>query len=164
MQRRTRRSAAGQSIIEFAIVAPILVLILLGIVAFGQMFSYQLILSNAAREGARVGVLCKTDAEIDAAVRDRANPLPHHDDPSSLEVYINPDESSADRVNGNPLVVQVRYVAYITVPIAGVFINPKYMMARTVMRIEQCTEPLPGGNDNGGSSGGSTSSSSGGDD
>jgi len=124
--------------LEFAIVLPIIVFVLLGIVAFGQMFTYQLILNNAARDGARVAVLCKPDAEVDAAVRERARPLPASSDPQRLQVYINPPDGDPQRISGNPVVVQVRYVAYITVPIVGVFLNPKYMMARVVMRIEQC--------------------------
>jgi Flp pilus assembly protein TadG len=44
-------------LIEFAIVAPILVFIIAGIIDFGMMFRTYEAVTNAAREGARVGVL-----------------------------------------------------------------------------------------------------------
>ena len=43
--------------IEFAIVTPILVFIIAGIIDFGMMFRTYEAVTNAAREGARVGVL-----------------------------------------------------------------------------------------------------------
>lgn len=43
--------------IEFALVFPILVLMFAGIVEFGVLFQRYLVVSNAAREGARVAVL-----------------------------------------------------------------------------------------------------------
>lgn len=146
---------SGQAILEFALILPLLVLLILGIAAFGQMFSHQLILNNATREGARLGIICKTDPEIDAIIRDRSKTLAHYSDPTYLEVYINPPDGSPLRVTGNPLTVQVRYKDYIAVPIAGIFMNPKILISRTVMRIEPCVS-------GGGSSSGGSSSSSGG--
>ena len=51
------RSERGAELIEFAIVAPILVFIIAGIIDFGMMFRTYEAVTNAAREGARVGVL-----------------------------------------------------------------------------------------------------------
>ena len=51
------RSERGAELIEFAIVAPILILLLAGIFDFGMMFRTYEAVTNAAREGARVGVL-----------------------------------------------------------------------------------------------------------
>lgn len=50
-------SERGSELIEFAIVLPILLLILAGIFDFGMMFRTFEVVTNAAREGARVGVL-----------------------------------------------------------------------------------------------------------
>jgi Flp pilus assembly protein TadG len=54
---RAWRSERGSELIEFAIVAPILILLLAGIFDFGMMFRTFEAVTNAAREGARVGVL-----------------------------------------------------------------------------------------------------------
>jgi Flp pilus assembly protein TadG len=46
----------GQSIIEFALVLPVLLLVLFGITEFGRAIMVTNILNTAAREGAREGV------------------------------------------------------------------------------------------------------------
>ena len=51
------RSERGSELIEFAMVAPILILLGGGIFEFGMMFRTFEAVTNAAREGARVGVL-----------------------------------------------------------------------------------------------------------
>ncbi|WP_323097583.1 TadE/TadG family type IV pilus assembly protein [Intrasporangium sp. YIM S08009] len=53
MSRRERGAAA----VEFAIVLPVLFLVIAGIVDFGRAFYAQIELSNAAREGARTAVV-----------------------------------------------------------------------------------------------------------
>ena len=50
----------GQSIIEFALVLPILLLVLFGITEFGRAIMISNILSTAAREGARLFVPAST--------------------------------------------------------------------------------------------------------
>lgn len=60
--RQKRRGAAA---VEFAILAPLLFLILLGIVEVGRMLMVQQVLTNGAREGARKAILPgATDAEV----------------------------------------------------------------------------------------------------
>ena len=51
------RGERGQAIIELALTLPLLLLIVLGIFDFGLMFQKYEVVTNAAREGARVGVL-----------------------------------------------------------------------------------------------------------
>jgi Flp pilus assembly protein TadG len=55
--RSSWRSERGAELIEFAVVAPILIFIIAGIFEFGMMFRALEAITNAAREGARVGVL-----------------------------------------------------------------------------------------------------------
>ena len=67
----TRRER-GQAIIELALTLPLLLLIVLGIFDFGLMFQKYEVVTNAAREGARVGVLpgySTTGPSSDAALR-----------------------------------------------------------------------------------------------
>ncbi|MGO4663049.1 TadE/TadG family type IV pilus assembly protein [Terrabacter sp. 2TAF16] len=51
------RTERGASAVEFAIVLPVLFLIIAGIVDFGRAYFTQIELSNAAREGARAAVV-----------------------------------------------------------------------------------------------------------
>ncbi|WP_344818852.1 TadE/TadG family type IV pilus assembly protein [Microbacterium soli] len=48
-----RTNERGAAAVEFALVVPLLVLLLLGIIEFGWTFNQQVSLSNAARESAR---------------------------------------------------------------------------------------------------------------
>jgi hypothetical protein len=51
------RHDRGQAVIEMALTLPLLLLILMGIFDFGFQFQRYEVVTNAAREGARVGVL-----------------------------------------------------------------------------------------------------------
>jgi Flp pilus assembly protein TadG len=50
----SRASERGAVAVEFAILAPVLVMLLLGIMEFGRAYNAQASLSSAAREGVRV--------------------------------------------------------------------------------------------------------------
>jgi hypothetical protein len=62
----------GAAALEFALIAPILVLLIAGIVEFGFVFQAQLALTHGAREGARMAAVGKYDA---AVVINRASPV-----------------------------------------------------------------------------------------
>ncbi len=55
--RRAQRRDEGASAVEFALVVPLLIMIVFGIIAFGIVLAQQQALSNAAREGARYGAV-----------------------------------------------------------------------------------------------------------
>jgi Flp pilus assembly protein TadG len=59
MSRRER----GASAVEFAIVFPVLFLVLAGIIDFGRAYFYQVQLTNAAREGARAASVSTLTAD-----------------------------------------------------------------------------------------------------
>lgn len=54
---RYRREERGQSLVEFAITAPILLFLLLGIVDFARAWNVYQVLTDAGREGTRVSVV-----------------------------------------------------------------------------------------------------------
>ena len=56
MSRRARRRSRGQSLVEFAVVLPVFLLILFGIMDFGFLLYSRMTVINAAREGARIGI------------------------------------------------------------------------------------------------------------
>ena len=70
MTTRRLRSERGTALIETAFTLPIILLICVGIFEFGRAYQVQQVLTNAAREGARVAVLPDyTDAQVIAVVR-----------------------------------------------------------------------------------------------
>lgn len=54
----------GQALVEFALVLPLLLLLVCGIIDFGWLFYNQLSLQNACREGARYACVHSTEIEI----------------------------------------------------------------------------------------------------
>ncbi|HSQ91646.1 MAG TPA: TadE/TadG family type IV pilus assembly protein [Nitrospiraceae bacterium] len=66
------RSESGASAVEFALLLPVLMMILFGIIEFGMALYRQAILTNASREGARLGIVQSipaiTTGQIDAAI------------------------------------------------------------------------------------------------
>jgi Flp pilus assembly protein TadG len=55
--RRFVRAQSGAEIIEFALTLPLLLLVVLGIIEFGFLFQQYEVVTNAAREGARIATL-----------------------------------------------------------------------------------------------------------
>lgn len=67
--RRTLRRRRGAAAVEFAIVLPLFILMIVGILEFGRMIMVQNVLTNAAREGARLACIDgSTEATVQAAV------------------------------------------------------------------------------------------------
>jgi Flp pilus assembly protein TadG len=65
------RTERGASAVEFALVVPFLILLIIGMVNFGVVLSQQLSLSNAARQAARYAVVDgPTCADVETQARD----------------------------------------------------------------------------------------------
>ena len=67
------KNEKGGSLVEFALIAPLLIIILFGIIEFGVLIYDKAMLTNACREGARAGIVFSdpriSDAEIESVVR-----------------------------------------------------------------------------------------------
>jgi len=75
------RSEKGAALLEAAITIPIILLISVGIFEFGRAYQTWQVLTNAAREGARIAVINgTTDADVTARVRAymQAGSLPNY--------------------------------------------------------------------------------------
>lgn len=69
---QSMRGSDGAAAVEFALVLPFLLILFLGITLFGVTFLEDLALSNAVRQGARLGVQKGVDAPVTCSdVRDR---------------------------------------------------------------------------------------------
>lgn len=70
MQRR--RDERGAAVVEFALVLPVLVLFIFGIIEFGRAYSARIELTAAVREGARAVALGATADQAKDATMDGA--------------------------------------------------------------------------------------------
>ena len=70
MRSRLRSNQRGAALIEAAVTLPLILLVSVAIFEFGRAYQTWQVLTNAAREGARVAVIAGTsDAEVEVAVR-----------------------------------------------------------------------------------------------
>jgi Flp pilus assembly protein TadG len=73
--RRSQRRAAAA--VEFAVVLPLLMAVMLGIMEYGRLFMVRQTMTHAAREGARIAMLQTTDApytEVTDRITEVMNP------------------------------------------------------------------------------------------
>ena len=119
-----KKACRGQAIVEFAVVLPILLLLMLGLINLGVLINAQIILTQAAWEGARAGTtlnpsLGEGDAEIIGAVQASLIGL---SDLSSVTVSIYPDEAARaalpwPKPRGEPLTVRLAYPMNLALPL-----------------------------------------------
>jgi len=70
------RNDRGAAAVEFALILPILLLLIGGIVDFGRAFFTQVVITNAAREGARAAVVGADAVARASAAADGVTPTP----------------------------------------------------------------------------------------
>lgn len=125
------KNRKGQSVVETAIILPLIILILMGIFDFGMMFNNYLIISNASREGARSAAVGSSDYQIKTIVENVTSSL----DQSKLSITIIPNQSL--RKKGDEVTVIVKYnYSPITPVIAAIVSNSIKLDAMAVMRME----------------------------
>lgn len=137
MMKRCRRSMtslfgdSGQSLVEFALVITVLSLLLLGIVQVGSALHAYMVISQASREGARVGVVGGSDEDVIQAVVAQCS----HLDQDNLSVQVIP--SGSERTRGSALRVRVAYEYVVGEGlIASIIGGSLTLTAESVMRVE----------------------------
>ena len=68
---RRLRGDSGAELVEFALTFPLLLLVVLGIVDFGLLFQRYEVITNAAREGARIAALPDYQSDLTTNVETR---------------------------------------------------------------------------------------------
>ena len=82
---RNRRHEAGTSVVEMAIVLPLLLLLVFGIGEFGIAYTRWNSLTNAVREGAREGVVFRNPCNVGAITTLIENTVENYADNSGRE-------------------------------------------------------------------------------
>lgn len=121
----------GQSMVETALILPIIILILTGIIDFGLLFNNYLVITNASREAARQAAVGSSDSELNIMVSNMTSTL----DQAKLTTTIYPAESL--RKKGDEVIITIGYDNMLLTPvISSIIPNPLHLSAKTVMRVE----------------------------
>jgi len=116
---------------EMALVLPLLLLLLLGIVETGRIFHSYLVVTEVARDAVRYVSIGATDSEVDAAIEAGIGTL----DSTRLTYTITPMPSQ--RRPGQPVTVRVEYpVELITPVLSSLLPNPLVVESAVTMRKE----------------------------
>lgn len=133
LSQMCRRNRRGAAVVEFAVVAPVFIMLVFGMIEYGRMVMVQQLLTNASREGARVGVL---DGATTASVQTAVTTYLTNASVSGATVTVNPNPPSSAGY-GAPVTVTVSIpfsqVSWIPTPM---FLSGQTLTASSVMRRE----------------------------
>ena len=131
--RSYRKKRRGAAAVEFAVVAPVFLLLVFGMIEYGRMVMVQQVITNASREGARVGVL---DGSTNQSVQDIVNQYLTSGSISGATVTVTPTNPE-DADFGDPVTVSVdipfSQVSWLPSPM---YLGGTTLSATTVMRRE----------------------------
>jgi len=128
MARRRLGDERGASAVEFALIVPFLLMLVLGIVEFSHAFQVQGTLSAAAREGVRVMALQNDPAAARTTVRNAADSL--QPVVSNAQIVVSP---AACPASGTPTNVRVT-ITYRMPYLTGFFGSGLTLSGTGVMR------------------------------
>ena len=134
-----RNNQGGSSAIEFAIVLPLLVVLLFGIVEFSILFYDKAMITNASREGARAGIVYSdprpTDGDIAGVVTAYCGSNLITFGSGTVNTIVSRGGSG---VSGDPLSVTVGYqYDFLVLPnFVSALAGGINLTAQTVMRLE----------------------------
>jgi Flp pilus assembly protein TadG len=151
----------GQAVIEFAVILPLFVLFLFGIVYSGMLFYDYISLSNLARSAAREAAIVQTldTQSIESYYTTKATglltslytPTPEEDATYPFKIALTP--SAETDLDGNPILdaegnqiiiynieVRLRMVRNTSSPLLEIFLPDEYSIVYFMRRDDQFTE------------------------
>ena len=136
--RNIRRGAA---VVEMAFIAPVLLLLVFGMIEYGRLIQVQQMLTNASREGARLAVVSSTTvSQVETKVKDYLTTCGLASSAvDALAITVNPNPLSG-AASGSPVTVTVgagfETVSWLPQPL---YLSGRTVTASTVMRRESST-------------------------
>ena len=121
------RSEKGQSMVEFALVVPLIILLLLGMVDFGRLFHAHLTLEHAGREAARAASIGKDEATVISTAISNA---------ASLSLAEGQVHVSGLGTSGGNVTITIKYPISFITPVISSLVGTYQLENKTIMRIE----------------------------
>lgn len=141
-QNIDRSNEGGTSMVEFAIVLPLLLLVVFGMIEFGILIYDKAVITNASREGARYGIENRatrwTEAQIQGHVNDYCTDHLISFQSASPSTSVTTDKGTKlCGAFGDYLTVAVQYqYTFLILPKLGSIPNSILLNAQTTMRCE----------------------------
>ena len=129
-RRRIIREQKGQTMVEFALVVPILCVVLFGILQFGALYNDYVTLTDATRVGARKAAGSTYDANPEAAAEAAARSSASGLDAAGLDIDVN--ATGWDR--GDSVTVTATYPYKIN--LLGIVVASGSLESETTERVE----------------------------
>jgi hypothetical protein len=152
MRGRQRRFDRGASLVEAAMVLPLLVALLCGIIDFGFLFSRQLTARNGAHFAARAAAVADVGTDTGCTL----TPRPASDVTAALmclakhrsgvpagDLRVKLVFGADGHTRGKPLAVCTEYEAHSVTGLFGPVLNGKVIRNKTEYRIEQVVADAP---------------------
>ena len=128
-----RNRRRGAAVVEFAAVAPVLFVLVFGMIEFGRMVMVQQVITNAAREGARMAIV---PGSTSSSVTTSVNTYLTGASVRGATTTVSPDPSSATYGSLITVSVSVPFtsVSWVATPS---FLGSATLRAQCIMRTEQ---------------------------
>jgi Flp pilus assembly protein TadG len=116
---RLRETEAGQSLVEFTMILPVFLLMLFAMVDFGRGFYTWLVVTNAAREGARMAAVQNDAATVNGRIYDSfctSYPSDCSLDPTQLTIT----KTNIQGARGTPVVIDLSFNFQYVTPVGAI--------------------------------------------
>jgi Flp pilus assembly protein TadG len=120
------KSEKGQSLVEFALIVPVLILLLLGIMDFARIFHAYLTIDHAGREAARAASIGKDASAITSMAVNQGTSI----NLQASHVTVSTGSS------GTNATITISYPITFLTPVIGNIVGPLTLKDTTVMRVE----------------------------
>lgn len=124
----------GQSAVEFALILPILILLILGMIEYGWLLNAKITLTSAAREGARAAAVAVVDKEAKALIAINNSISGTSGIKPITSIDWDYDEDNDDLVDIHNVIINISGKVK---PIIGLYVSdPVIVEATAIMRLE----------------------------
>lgn len=118
MKFKKKQNERGQAAVEFALILPIILLIVCAVLDFGWVYLHEISAASAAREGARKASVCVSDGDFETQVINRVKSTGGILEDGRMTVTVTRTDPANPR-NGD-VVVEIDYTLEILTPVGYV--------------------------------------------